>query len=377
MKFAPLVIRNLLRNPRRTILSVLSIGISIFIFAALMSLPAVVAEILRDRVSALRLLVANKAGIGYPLPAAYGVKIGAMPHVDAFSGYLVEVASYRGPKEMVAIAGVDPETIPVIWPDWGTSAAAVPGLLRARSSGVVSESLMKRFNWKVGDKVTLHGITTPAELSFTIVGTLGDRGPEDAVLVPLERLSQMEGDPGRVILYFVKLDRSEFAETVIREIDDRFANSPAETETQTELGVAQHQVRDLRLLFVGVKLIAVIIVMVIVMVAANTAAMAVRERRHELAVMRSIGFTRAALVTLLIVEGLTMGAAAGALGCAIAYGVLKIAGSNLLGPGLVVYLMPRVAVGSIGVAAAIGLLSAAIPALLATRRDISAALRAT
>ena len=171
---------------------------------------------------------------------------------------------------------------------------------------------MKRLDWKIDDQVTLHGLTTPGDIAFTIVGTSGDLGPDNVVLVPLERLNQMQGNLGQVILFFVRIDRSEFAATVIRQIDDRFANSPAETETQTELGVAQHQVRDLRILFVGVKLIAVIVVMVIVMVAANTAAMAVRERRHELAVMRSIGFTRAALVTLLIVEGLMMGAAAGA-----------------------------------------------------------------
>jgi ABC-type antimicrobial peptide transport system permease subunit len=72
-----------------------------------------------------------------------------------------------------------------------------------------------------------------------------------------------------------------------------------------------------------------------------------------------------------------MGTLAGALGCAIAYGVLKLAGAKLLGPGLVVYLMPRVATGSIAIAAVIGLLSAVVPALLATRRNVSEALRAT
>src|SRR5580658_7377896 len=75
MKYLPLIFRNLFRNRRRTILSVLSIGISMFIFSALMSLPAVVRELLRDRTSNLRLDAANKAGFGgfdYTLPLAYG-----------------------------------------------------------------------------------------------------------------------------------------------------------------------------------------------------------------------------------------------------------------------------------------------------------------
>src|ERR1700690_8258 len=89
MKFLPLIFRNIFRNRRRTILSVLSIGISMFIFAALMSLPAVVRQVLRDRISALRLDTGNKAGFGgfdYALPLAYGETIRGIPHVDAVSG---------------------------------------------------------------------------------------------------------------------------------------------------------------------------------------------------------------------------------------------------------------------------------------------------
>jgi len=49
MKFVPLIIRNLSEAiARRTILSVLSIAVSTLIFAALMSVPAVAARILRD-----------------------------------------------------------------------------------------------------------------------------------------------------------------------------------------------------------------------------------------------------------------------------------------------------------------------------------------
>ena len=142
--------------------------------------------------------------------------------------------------------------------------------------------------------------------------------------------------------------------------------------------MAQIRLRQFRLLFVGVQFIAVIIAFVIGLVAANTAAMSVRERRHELAVMRSIGFTRRMLVGSLVVEGLLIGLGAGLLGAAIAWLVLKILGSDMLFAGrLVLHLTPMVALGSVGLAAAIGLLSAAIPALNATRRDIANALRAT
>src|SRR5208282_543657 len=119
MKYLPLVFRNLFRNRRRTLLSVLSIGISMFIFSALMSLPAVVRQLLRDRISALRLDCANKAGFGgfdYTLPLSYAQTIRAMPHVDAVSGALYAIANYRDPGEIIPILGVDPVQMSIIYP---------------------------------------------------------------------------------------------------------------------------------------------------------------------------------------------------------------------------------------------------------------------
>ena len=115
---------------------------------------------------------------------------------------------------------------------------------------------------------------------------------------------------------------------------------------------------------------------VIALVSANTAAMAVRERRHELAVMRALGFTRRTLVGFIVTEGLLMGLIAGVLGSTIAYIALRIA-CLLLGPEFGLHLMPAVASESVAVAAVIGLVSAAIPALSATRRAIADSLRAT
>jgi putative ABC transport system permease protein len=212
-------------------------------------------------------------------------------------------------------------------------------------------------------------------LSFTATGTLASKVTDNVVIVPIDRLNQLEDFQGRVAVFFVKADASEFAPPLVKQIDGRFANAPFETSTQTELGVAQSQLHDFRLLFVGAQLIAGIVVIVIALVSANTAAMAVRERRRELAVMRALGFTRRTLVGFIVAEGMLMGLAAGALGSAIAYIALRVAGPSLLGPEFGLHLMPAVAAESVAVAAAIGLLSAAVPALSTTRRAIADSLR--
>ena len=74
MNLLPLVLRNLSRNRRRTLLTVLSIAVSVFMFAALMSLPTLVDEILKDRANSVRIITYAKTGLSYPLPAAYAAK---------------------------------------------------------------------------------------------------------------------------------------------------------------------------------------------------------------------------------------------------------------------------------------------------------------
>jgi putative ABC transport system permease protein len=379
LKFLPIILRNLARNRRRTILTVVSIAVSIFIFAALMSLPAVVNEIMRDRISALRVICHNKAGFTYQLPEAYGRTIAAIPHVEALTGYTVLITTYRDPRELIGVAGIDPEAIRTLWPDWGASPEAVAEFQRARTNALVSADLMKRFKWKVGSKVTLHSAFPPADVDFTIAGTFGPHGPDNAVFLPLDRVQRVQGTEGKVILFWLSVDSSASIAQVIREIDERFANSAYQTATESESTLAHDQLRTYRLIFVGAKVIAAIVVFAIVLVAGNTAAMAVRERRHELAVLRAIGFTRRAVVMLLVGEGLLIGLAAGLTGCAIAYGALRMLPmfAHSLGPvARILRLMPGVAAESIGLATAIGLLSGTIPGLAVTHRDITDEIRA-
>jgi putative ABC transport system permease protein len=378
-KFLPLILRNLGRNPRRTILTVISIAVSIFIFAALMSLPAVVNEILRDRISALRVICHSKAGFTYPLPEAYERAIAAVPHVEHVTGYTVLITTYRDPSDRVAVAGVEPGALRAMWPDWGVSTEAAAKFAGARTNAIVSADLMKRFRWHREERVTLHSVLPPANVDFTIAGEFGPKGPDNAVVLPLDRIQRIQGTRGKVILFFLRVDRSAAIPQVIREIDERFANSANQTETESESALARNQLRAYQLIFVGAKAIAAIVLFAIVLVAANTAAMAVRERRHELAVLRAIGFTRRAVLMLVVGEGMLIGLGAGLIGCAIAYAALKTLPhfSHSLGPiAQIMRLMPGVAAVSIALATAIGLLSAALPGVSVARRRISDEIRA-
>ncbi|MGH7779087.1 MAG: ABC transporter permease [Candidatus Binataceae bacterium] len=377
MKYLPLVFRNLLRNRRRTLLTVLSIGVSIFIFAALISLPAVVDRILSDSASDVRVIVHNKAGFFYALPHAYESTIRAMPHVVAVSGYGVWTGTYRKASDQVAGAGIDPDAIREMWPDWKISQTEVDQLQRVRNGCIAAPAMMKRFGWKVGDTITLDG--SPEKIEVKILGTMGGSSPMHALIMRRDFIDEASPVHGQVILYWVKADHSDSIPAIVNEIDSRFANSAFETKSESEITLGRNQLRTFRLLFDGVKILAFIVIVVIGMVAANTAAMAVRERRNEMAVMRSLGFTSRMIVAMVLSEGALIGCAGGVLGCALAYVALALvpyAGATL-GPIVqVLRLLPIVAIESFLIAAAIGLLSALVPALSATRRDIASELRA-
>ena len=379
MKLLPLVLRNLLRNRRRTLLTILSIAVSVFMFGALMSLPTLIDEILRDRADSVRIITFAKTGMAYPLPSAYAAKIRRLPRVEAVTGEALFPATYRDPKDLVPVAAMDPAQIEAIFPDFDIKPAEAEELRHTRSGALVGTELMQLFHWRVGDNLILHGVSYPIDLQLKIVGTLGGKVPPSAVLIRQDFLDEALGRPGTVTLVFTRAESSSAVPAVAAAIDEMFANSPAQTASQSEVSFAQTMIRNYRLIFDGMKFVAVIVVLTIALVAGNTASMAVRERRHELAVMRSMGFTRGSVISCLTAEGALIGAISGLVGCALAYGILRLAPhlARSLGPlAFRIGFLPKVAFEGLVIAIVIGTVSTLVPALIEGRREISAELRA-
>jgi len=380
MNYLSLVLRNLARNKRRTILTTLSISVSIFIFASLISLPGLLNKVLRDRANSLRLICHSKASLFYMLPESYRRRIETLPHVEAVAAYSVFLATYRDPNEQLGVLAVDDDHIDEIFPDWDISAEANHDFKSIRTAALVATNLMKVYGWKVGQTFMLRGTMYPVDLQLTIVGVLNEEAAGPRIIFRRDYMEELLGRPGTANLFWVKVDSSKAAPEVIAAIDEMFANSPNETATETEVALIKSQEGGtLGLLLNGAKFLAAIVMFTIALVAANTAAMAVRERRHEMAVMRAIGFTRRSIVARILIEGLIVGVVGGALGC-----VLALVGFDLLphvsgalGPlALAMTLQPRIVAYSFLIAALIGAVSGFIPATLATRGDIATELRA-
>ena len=376
MKFAFLVTRNLLRGKRHTILTVLSIAVSLFVFSALMSVPILAEQILADSASSLRIAVHNKAGLAYDMPAAYTQRIAATPHVVAVTPESWYGGLYHDVSDQFPNEAVDAEQAEKVWPDWGVTRAQWEQFRTLRTACLVGVGTMKRFNFHPGQQIMLRGTIYRFPVTLTIVGQLAGKAPPDFLIFRRDYLEQAAKRSPFVDIFWVRVDDSRNIERVIATLDQQFANSAAETHSESEAAFDANFVSSYRVLFSTLEIIGIIVVITIALVAANTAAMSIRERRTEIAVMRSIGFTARTILTMLLCESMTIALIGGVLGCGAAFVVLKVFSAAIPSMGgLPIAMPPLLFIDTLFISALIGIFSAIGPARSAVRRNIVDALR--
>src|SRR6266436_10273092 len=141
------------------------------------------------------------------------------------------------------------------------------------------------------------------------------------------------------------------------------ANSSADTRSASEAAAVGSILGRYRIFMTLAECLGLVAVVAIGLVAANTAAMSIRERRGEIAVMRSMGFSSRIILSLLLSESLLIGLIGGVIGCGSAYVLLKVFSiGNVGGPLGTIRMPPAVLVETLVVAALIGLFSAMVPA---------------
>jgi putative ABC transport system permease protein len=374
MKYMMLVLKNLMRSKRRTILTVLSIAVSLFIFSALVSMPAVVDQFLADSASSTRVAVHNKAGVTYGIPEAYKQRVVATPHVAAAVTQSWFGGIYHEISDQFPNMAVDPEMVGEMWSDWDISPQALHDFQQDRTAALVGTETMKRFGFHVGQQIMLRGTIYPLNVTLNIVGTLGGKAPATFLIFRRDYLEEARGRPGFVDVIWVKVDSSANVPQVIAALDEGFANSSAETLTEPEAAFYGGFIAGYRVFFQIAELMGIVVVFTIGLVAANTAAMSIRERRTEIAVLRSIGFPARTILLMLLAESLIIALAGGLIGCGGAYLVLRlITVQGVIG---IIRMPAWVLFAALGAAALIGVLSAIVPASAAARRNIVDVIRA-
>src|SRR6476659_1100450 len=142
-KYLTLIFKNLLRSKRRTVLTVLSIAVSLFIFAVLVSLPTFANQMLADTASSVRIVSRTKMGFGYPLPEAYKLKIATIPHVVAVAPLVIYGGIYHEASDQFPSVATEAKEIDM-WSDWGVT--DVDELKKIKTACPVAPGTMRSLN---------------------------------------------------------------------------------------------------------------------------------------------------------------------------------------------------------------------------------------
>jgi putative ABC transport system permease protein len=378
MIHARLVIKNVLRNRRRTILTVGSICVSVFLLAIFFSTYRYLNEPPGLDRTHLVLMVANRTSITNPMPVSYRSRIESVQGVSAVSPIFWFDSRYKNPDNIIPALACDPERIFQIFSDWTISDDQRQTFIGEQDAMIAGRKVIEKYGWKIGDHIHVSSpnyLNVPIDL--VLRGMYTSPGDEGFLAFHWTYLNEALGRPNRAGYFYVLADSAEDVPRVMKAIDEEFRNSPVETRTQT--------VKQVALGFLGwlgnVKRILLIVtgavVFAVLLVVANTMAMSIRERTTEIAVLRALGFRVSQLLMMLTAEAVAMSVAGAVLGCVLASVACVWMARYRIGGAMQLNL--HVDLATIGVtlmaALLISLASTLIPAYRASRSNIARAIR--
>lgn len=383
MKFIHLVWSNLKRKKARTVFTILSVLVSFLLFGILAAVDKAFSSGVEVS-GADRLLVIHKVSLIQPLPATYFERIKAVPGVEAvtFANWFGGI--YQDPKNFFGQMAVDKDTFLDLYPEYILPEEQKKAWLADRSGAIVGRQLADRFGFKVGDRIpiqaTIYRKPDGSNLwEFNVSGIYqgAEKGTDTSSLYfRYDYLNEgMGGRLGFIGWYTVRIADPARAAEISDRIDALFANSPAETKTNTEKAFAQGFADQVGNVGAIVRWVLIAVFFIMLVVTGNTMAQAVRERTNELAVLKTLGFSRRLVLGLVLAESCAIALIGGGLGLLLALGMVPALGKALRAFLPVFFLPSSALVMGAVLILAFGIAAGLIPAAQAMRLRIVEALR--
>ena len=382
MKYLHLIWAALFRSKTRTLLTLLSVVAAFLLFGMLDSVR--VAFNSGGQVSgANRMITMSRLSITQMLPYSLDAQVRAVPGVRkaAYAAWFGGV--YRDINNFFPNFSVSPDYLD-LYPEFKLPAAQKAAWLADRRGAIVGETLARRFGWKVGDTIPLQATIFPTggsnDWSFTLRGIYRVEDPkqkgQEQILFFHWKYFDEANDyvKGRVGWYMVKLDNVNHATRVAKAIDAISENSAHETKTQTEQAFNQSFAKQFADIGLIVTAIMGAVFFTLLLLTGNTMAQAVRERIPELAVLKTIGFSNRSVLWLVLAESVLLVVLGGALGLAIAAGIMPAVSAASGGMVQLPTVLPQTWAVGLGLAVLIGVVVGLLPALRGMRLNIVDAL---
>jgi putative ABC transport system permease protein len=326
MKYFPLVWAGLWRKPVRSILTLLSVVVAFVLFGALHGVTAAIDQII-NTMSDTRLRIQSKVSLAEPLPLAYLARIESVKGVEGVGYYAWFGGYYQDPSNQLSVGAVDVDRLHSMFPELELKDEYAAAMRTTRNGALVGHDLAETRGWKIGDRIPLKSSIFmrkdgAPEWDFEIVGIYGfgdGKIPTNELWFNYAYFDEARTfGNGTVSLYFAKIADPKSSGPVSESIDRLFANSTFETQTLNERDWLRGRIAQIGDLQFFVNAIVAAVLFTLLFLTGNTMMQSVRERIPELAVLKTYGFSNAAIMSLVFGEALLLCVAAAGIGMAIA-----------------------------------------------------------
>jgi len=380
MTLTRFVSKSAFRNKRRSVLTVLSITFSLLLLTLMMTIWRAFYIDTFSAESAQRLVTRHRVSLTESMPSFYRQKIRTIPGVIAVApnNWFGGIYKDDKPENMFAQFGTDPDEVLKIYTDFKIPAEQVLAWQRDRAGAIVDDQLAKKYGWKLGDRIVLKGTIYPVDLELTIRGIYTGPEPTNSVYFNQTYVEEAVAfSKGKAGTFSILADSPSSVPRVASAVDEMFRNSPEPTKTESEKAFQLSFINSIGNVKAFILSICFAVLFATLLVSATTMAMSIRERTREVAVLKTLGFTRQTVLKLYIGEAVLVALTGGALGCLLAIGLVSALSHA---PGMSFFLSgmkvarPTLLL-SIFVAGMVGFLSAIFPAYHAAKIDIVEGLR--
>jgi putative ABC transport system permease protein len=378
MTITSFVAKSAFRNKRRSLLTVASIAFSLLLLCIML---CVWRSFYIDKGapdSALRIMTRHKVSLANFLPIYYRNKIRTVPGVV----HVVPMTWFGGkykddkPENYFPQFATDPEEYFDVAADKIMPADQLAAWKRDRAGCVVDVELAKKHNWKIGDHIILQGSIFPTNLDLTVRGIYTIDPPNSALYFHTKYLEEsVDWFKDSAGFYFTRVDTPDSMPRAARAIDDVFHGSPVPTKSESEQAFKLDFIATLGNVKAFILSICGAVVFTTLLVCANTMAMSIRERTREVAVLRTLGFTRGSILKLLLSESVVISMIGGTVGVALGSVIVKAMSRPGIGLPVSMHMTPYTALVVMVVAGLVGVASGVIPSYRASNLGIVDALR--
>ncbi|RFP18386.1 MULTISPECIES: ABC transporter permease [unclassified Duganella] len=377
-----LIFKNSMRHKLRTSLTILGLVVAIFSFGLLQTVvDAWYAG--AEGASNTTLVTRNKTSLVFPLPLSYQARIRAVTGVSGVGFANWFQGTYKDPKNFFAQFAISGESYLNIYPDYLLPPDDRAAFLKDRKGCIVGRKLADQYGFKVGDIIPLKGTIYPGNWELVVRGIYDGKQSTtntatlffhwDYVNETMKKVAPRRSN--QIGVYVVQIDQPENAAAISSAVDKEFANSLAETLTETEKAFQLGFVSMSEAIVVAIRVVSFVVIIIIAAVMANTMAMSARERLGEYATLKALGFGPGFLTLMILGESLLLSAFGAAIGIVILFPFAAFLG-KVMGTMFPVFEVSQLTVVlQLLAALAIGAVAAIAPTIRAVRINIVDGLR--